>query len=81
MLDVQLLLENNPGHHTWQQVLELALNHYLAMDTFWTPAGNSLSTQNTMQAEIKSLRQSLNALKLKVPGAKASTPNPPSKKD
>ena len=81
MLDVQLLLENNPGHHTWQQVLELALNHYLAMDTFWTPAGNSLSTQNSMQAEIKSLRQSLNALKLKVPGAKASTPNPPSKKD
>ena len=65
LLDIQLVLEANPAAHTWQQVLEIALNHYLAMDTFWTPAGNSLSTQKDLKAEINSLKQSVNSLKLK----------------
>ena len=65
LLDVQLVLEADPAAHTWQQVLEIALNHYLAMDTFWTPAGNSLSTQKDLKAEINSLKQSVNSLKLK----------------
>ena len=65
LLDVQIVIEADPAAHTWQQVLEISLNHYLAMDTFWTPAGNSLSTQKDLKAEIISLKQSVNSLKLK----------------
>ena len=68
LLDVQLELEDDPTLYTWTQVLEIALNHYLAMDTFWTPAGNSLGSNKELKAEVNSLRQSINSLKLKAQG-------------
>ena len=52
LLDLQLELEANPMAHTWKQVLEFALTNYLAMDTFWTPAGHSLSSTKDLKAEI-----------------------------
>ena len=75
MLDIQLQLEDTPNHMTWQQVLENALNNYLAMDTFWTPAGNSLGSQQALKAEINSLRQSLNSLKLNTGKGKKNEEN------
>ena len=44
--------------------METALNHYLAMDTFWTPAGNT-ATNKDLKAEINSLKQTVNSLKIK----------------
>ena len=46
------------------------------MDTFWTPAGNTINSQKDLKAEINSLRQSINSLKLKASGNNRNKQDP-----